>query len=79
MINEQYSASAMIEEIIVLVEAHSAESLTDFRNYFYARFSPTGNFSHALAIVRDYVQINGLSITNRVTFTQGAPRQVVTG
>ena len=80
MINQQYSASAIIEEIIVLVEAHSAESLLpDFRNYFYGRFSPTGNFANALAIVRDYAQINGLSLTNRLTFTQGDPRQVVTG
>lgn len=80
MVNHQYSASTMIEEIIALVELHSAEPLLpEFRNYFYGRFGPTGNFANALAIVRDYVQLNGLRITTRMTFTEGAPRQVFTG
>lgn len=80
VVNPQYSASTMIEEIIAVVEEHSAEPLLpNFRNYFYSRFPTTGTFGSALAIVRDYVQASGLVVTNRMTFTAGAPRQVVSG
>ena len=80
MVNQQYSASTMIEEIIALTEEHSAEPLlANFRNHFKSRFSPTASFGTALAIVRDYALANGLAITNKMTFAEGAPRSVATG
>ena len=74
MVNQQYSASTMIEEIITAVEQHAAQPLLpNFRNYFKSRFAPTGSFGTALAIVRDFAQSNGLLITNKMTFSEGAP------